>query len=257
MLSVNEQIQQIRVTHLALLGLTFSLFIVSLERDPKEYEKALGQARDIVSATLEWNPSFLDIYAHSELSKLRIPESFRSDVIVSTDIPGHASVHFKFPERSWTLHPLPKELSGRDKSYDDRFVQYQRYIQLKNNYLVGKTFVPAPTTLKAFSETWDALGAQLEIRKSIDVGEKCFVHRVHGKKPAAWQSVKIAKSTDRASSQPLRSMNFRSRTDYEATFFASQREFDSNKHTHFFTGGLVLSDSDPEFSVGGGISCDR
>jgi hypothetical protein len=47
--------------------LSFSLFVVSLERDPSDYEKALRQAMAIASSAHYWEPRFLDAQAIDEI----------------------------------------------------------------------------------------------------------------------------------------------------------------------------------------------
>ena len=84
---MNEIIQQIQLIHLTLLALSFSLLVVSFERDPTDYEKALTQATSIASSLHSWDPRFLDAHARSELAKLGIPENFHADAVIATRLP--------------------------------------------------------------------------------------------------------------------------------------------------------------------------
>jgi hypothetical protein len=85
---------------LTLLTLSLSLFVVSFERDPSDYERALCQGMAIASSAHYWEPPFLDAQAIDEISKVEIVDSFRPDLIVIVPIRGHGDVESKFAERS-------------------------------------------------------------------------------------------------------------------------------------------------------------
>ena len=244
---MNEIIQQIRLIHLTLLALSFSLLVISFERDPTDYEKALTQATSIASSLHSWDPRFLDAHALSELTKLGIPENFRADAIIATSIAPHGQIKFRYAERAWTLHPLPKQLRERDQSFVERQVRYTGYIQVKNDYLAGQTFLPAPTTLSDFSETWNALGITIQVFKPVDIGASGYIHWVFENKAPAWKTLQITKSGT-AADPAIKQMLFRAPTEYEVTFFSSHKEFAQANHTHMFTGGLARA-SDPKSQV--------
>ena len=235
---MEEHLKQLRATHFALVLLAFALFAMSLERVPNEAEEALKQAKAIHSIVLSWDPRFLDTYARKLLKEQGVSESFKLSGALNFAHQGtKQSLSLEFSEPSWTLHPLPSTIAELDKSYKDDLVSYFDHLQLRNEYLHGRTFLGSPQTLDEFASLWNALGNALEVRKPVDVARQGFIHSVFD---SSGEWITASAAPEAWPTRRLR-MLFRALTPYEKEYFSKSQEFQRRPYSHFFTGGFILN----------------